>query len=136
MPEILIADDSPSNRLTLAALASDIEADVLIATSGLEAIKLATEKKPALVLLDADMPDMDGYQVINQLAGNGQTTNIPIILMETNFSPRKASLHGSSVWPTEILYKPINPDQLRQKVAALLDLEKIRQDIVTIREFE
>ncbi|MGK0470177.1 MAG: diguanylate cyclase (GGDEF)-like protein [Candidatus Azotimanducaceae bacterium] len=136
MPEILIADDSPSNRLTLAALASDIEADVLIATSGLEAIKLATEKKPALVLLDADMPDMDGYQVINQLAGNGQTTNIPIILMETNFSPRKASLHGGSVWPTEILYKPINPDQLRQKVAALLDLEKIRQDIVTIREFE
>lgn len=136
MPEILIADDSQSNRLTLAALTSEIEADFLIATSGLEAIKIATEKKPALILLDADMPDMDGYQVINQLSGNGQTINIPIILMETNFSPRKAGLHGSSIWPTEILYKPINPESLRHKITSLLKLDQIRQDIVTIREFE
>ena len=136
LPEILIADDSQSNRLSLAALASDIEADILIATSGLEVIKIASEKKPALILLDADMPDMDGYQVINQLAGNGHTINIPVILMETNFSARKASLHGSSVWPTELIYKPINSDQLLQKVTTLLRLNKIRQDIVTIREFE
>lgn len=136
IPEILIADDSQSNRLTLAALASEIDADILIATSGLETIRLATEHKPALILLDADMPDMDGYQVINQLGGSGQTTNIPIILMETNFSPRKAGLHGSSVWPTEILYKPINSDLLRLKVSAILKLDEIRRDIVTIGEFE
>lgn len=136
IPEILIADDSQANRLTLAALASEIEADILIATSGLETIRMATEHKPALILLDADMPDMDGYQVINQLGGNGQTTNIPIILMETNFSPRKAGLHGSSIWPTEILYKPINSDQLNHKVAEMLNLNQIRQDIVTIGEFE
>lgn len=136
IPEILIADDSQSNRLTLAALASEIEADILIATSGLETVRLATEHKPALILLDADMPDMDGYQVINQLGGAGQTTNIPIILMETNFSPRKAGLHGSSIWPTEILYKPINSAQLRQKVIEILKLDQIRRDIVTIGEFE
>ena len=136
LPEILIADDSQSNRLTLAALASDLAADVLLATSGLEAIRIATEKKPALILLDADMPDMDGYQVINQLSGNGETLNIPIILMETNFSPRKAGLHGSSIWPTEILYKPINHHQLIQKVEAILKLDQVRRDIVTIREFE
>lgn len=112
LPEILIADDSQSNRLALAALTSDLQADILIATSGLEAITVATENKPALILLDADMPDMDGYQVINRLSGNGQTIDIQVILMETNFSPRKAELHGNSIWPTEILYKPINPERL------------------------
>ena len=82
------------------------------------------------------MPDMDGYQVINQLSGNGHTTNIPVILLETNFSPRKAGLHGSSIWPTEILYKPINSRQLQHKVQTILNLDTIRREIVTIREFE
>lgn len=136
IPEILIADDSSSNRLALAALASEIDADVLLATSGLEAVKIATEQKPAVILLDADMPDMDGYQVINQLGGNGSTTNIPVILMETNFSARKASLHGNSIWPTEILYKPINHQQLVAKIQLVINLKKIRDGITTIQEFE
>lgn len=136
IPEILIADDSSANRLALAALASDIDADVLLATSGLEAVKIATEQKPAVILLDADMPDMDGYQVINQLGGNGTTTNIPVILMETNFSARKASLHGKSIWPTELLYKPINHQQLVEKIQLIVDLKRIRDGVTTIQEFE
>ncbi|MFN3236569.1 MAG: response regulator [Pseudomonadales bacterium] len=136
LPEILIADDSSANRLALAALASEIDADVLLATSGLEAIKIAAEHRPAVILLDADMPDMDGYQVINQLGGNGYTTNTPVILMETNFSARKASLHGNSVWPTELLYKPINREQLVEKIELILKLKEIRDGIATIQEFE
>lgn len=136
VPEILIADDSSANRLALAALASEIDADVLLATSGLEAIKIATEQKPAVILLDADMPDMDGYQVINQLGGNGSTTNIPVILMETNFSARKASLHGNSIWPTELLYKPINHQHLVDKIKLIVDLKQIRDGVSTIQEFE
>lgn len=136
IPEILIADDSSANRLALAALLSDINADLLLATNGLEAIKIATEKRPAVMLLDADMPDMDGYQVMNQLGGNGYTTNVPVILMETNFSARKASLHGNSIWPTEILYKPINQRQLVEKLQLVLDLKTIRDGISTIQEFE
>lgn len=135
-PEILIADDSSSNRLTLAALLTEIDADVLLATTGLEAVKIAAEKRPAVILLDADMPDMDGYQVINQLGGNGHTTNIPVILMETNFSARKASLHGNSIWPTDVLYKPINQSQLVGKVELILKLKSIRDGVSTIQEFE
>jgi diguanylate cyclase (GGDEF)-like protein/PAS domain S-box-containing protein len=136
IPEILIADDSKSNRLSLAASATILDVDILIASSGLETIRLAIEHQPALVILDADMPDMDGYQVINQLAGNGRTTNIPVILMETNFASRKGSLHGSSVWPTELLYKPINHEHFRNKLTSLIQLSEYRNAITTIQEFE
>lgn len=136
IPEILIADDSKSNRISLAASATVLDVDILIASSGLETIRLAIEHQPALVILDADMPDMDGYQVMNQLAGNGRTTNIPVILMETNFSSRKSSLHGSSVWPMELLYKPINHEQLRTKLTSLMQLNEYRNAITTIQEFE
>ncbi len=136
IPEILIADDSKSNRLSLAAVTNELDVDVLLATNGLETIRLATDHQPAAIILDVDMPDMDGYQVINQLAGNGLTNNIPIILMETNFASRKSGLHGNSVWPTELLYKPINNEQLHSQIASLIRLHKYRQAISTIREFE
>ncbi|MBV1879382.1 MAG: EAL domain-containing protein [Pseudomonadales bacterium] len=136
LPEILIADDSKSNRLSLAAAANELDVDILIADSGLEAIRLAIEHKPALILLDVEMPDMDGYQIMNQLSGNGLTNNIPVILMETNFASRKAGLHGSSVWPTEMLYKPINHDQLQTKMSTLIRLSEYRNAVSTIREFE
>ncbi|MBL4681515.1 MAG: EAL domain-containing protein [Pseudomonadales bacterium] len=136
VPEILIADDSQSNRLSLAATASELDVDVLIARSGLEALRIATEKIPALIILDVDMPDMDGYQVINQLSGDGRTNNIPVILMETNFASKKAGLHSNSVWPTEILYKPINPIHLQNKLTAIMMLYKIRNEVSTIQEFE
>jgi adenylate cyclase len=91
LPEILIADDSQPNRLALAALTSDLQADIMIAASGPEAITVATENKPDLISYwIADTPDMDGYQVINRLSGNDQTINIQVILKETNFSPHKA----------------------------------------------
>lgn len=136
VPEILIADDSQSNRLSLAATASELDVDVLIARSGLETLRIAAEKIPALIILDVDMPDMDGYQVINQLAGDGRTNNIPVILMETNFASKKAGLHSNSVWPTELLYKPINPVHLQNKLTAIIMLNKIRNDVSTIQEFE
>jgi diguanylate cyclase (GGDEF)-like protein len=136
IPEILIADDSQSNRLSLAAATSELDVDILIARSGLETIRIASEKVPALIILDVDMPDMDGYQVINQLSGDGRTNNIPVILMETNFASKKAGLHSNSVWPTELLYKPINPIQLQSKILAIMMLNQIRRDVSTIQEFE
>ncbi|MFT5210962.1 MAG: CheY-like chemotaxis protein [Flavobacterium sp.] len=136
IPEILIADDSQSNRLSLAAVTSALDVDVLIARSGLETLKIAADKIPALIILDVDMPDMDGYQVINQLSGNSRTNNIPVILMETNFASKKAGLHSNSVWPTELLYKPINPIQLQNKMSAIMKLNQIRRDVSTIQEFE
>lgn len=136
LAEILIADDSKSNRLSLAAALSDLNADLLIASNGLETIRLATAHQPALIILDVDMPDMDGYQVANHLAGNGRTANIPIIFMETNFARHKATLHGNSIWPPELIYKPINYEQLNQRVIDLLVLAEYRNGIATIRQFE
>jgi diguanylate cyclase (GGDEF)-like protein len=135
-PEILIADDSKSNRLSLAAALSDLNADLLIASNGMDTIRLATTHRPALIILDVDMPDMDGYQVANHLAGNGRTVNIPIIFMETNFARHKATLHGNSIWPPELIYKPVNYEQLNYRVATLLLLAEYRNSIATIRQFE
>ena len=74
-PEILIVDDSNSNRVSLAANVLALDVDIHVASSGAEAIRMAQQYIPAIILLDADMPDMDGYQVINQLAVDSRTTS-------------------------------------------------------------
>ncbi len=136
LPEILIADDSKSNRVTLAAQAAALDIDLLIADSGFEVLRLAAKHQPAVIVLDIEMEDMDGYQIINRLAGSPDTANIPIILLETNFASVRRRLHGDLVWASEILYKPIDVKAFHSKLGLLLEMHTVREAISAISEFE
>lgn len=136
LPEILIADDSKSNRVTLAAQAAALEIDLLIADSGYEVIRLAATHRPAIIVLDVEMEDMDGYQILNRLGGDPTTANIPVVLLETNFASVRGRLHGSLVWAPEIIYKPIDTDAFHAKLRLLLQIHNLRHEIPAISEFE
>lgn len=135
-PEILIVDDSNSNRVSLAASILGLDVDIHIASSGAEAVSMAREHRPSVILLDSDMPDMDGYQVINQLVIDSRTNSIPVLLLETSFERKKRALHDEKIRPADIIYKPINPSQLRKKLELFLSAHRFRQEVTRITEFE
>lgn len=97
--------------------------DVLMSTNGPDAIQKAKEQSPDLILLDIMMPDMDGYEVCNQLRTKKETDRIPIIFI-TALDDRESKLKGLKVGANEFLTKPIDRSELFIRVQNLLKVKE------------
>lgn len=120
MPKtILIADDSKVFRSLEAALLTQRGYTVLQAGDGAEAVRTAVERHPDLILLDVQMPIMDGVSVLSTLKNNPDTQAIPIIVITTigREKDREILLRGGA---DDFLSKPINGQDLIIKVHKLL----------------
>ncbi|MBF0574003.1 MAG: response regulator, partial [Desulfamplus sp.] len=80
-PKILIVDDIPENLFALEKILSKLDAQIIRASSGNEALALILDNEFALIILDVQMPEMDGYEVAEILKSNEKTENIPIIFV-------------------------------------------------------
>jgi diguanylate cyclase (GGDEF)-like protein len=132
MPEarILIVDDTRANLVALQVLLKPVEAEVLIAESGQQALLLAAENKEniALVLLDVLMPVMDGFEVARLLNENENTRSIPIIFITADQDDahiEEAYLSGA----VDYIQKPIRKIALISKVRVFLDLWLLRHGL-------
>lgn len=103
---ILIADDSLVIRESLKSILFD-EYNLLFAGSGEEAIKIAHEKLPDIILLDVIMPHMDGFEVIKSLRNSSDTGNIPIIML-TSIDDANCEANGLLAGASDFIHKPIN----------------------------
>ncbi|RJP26654.1 MAG: response regulator [Actinobacteria bacterium] len=93
--------------------------DVLLAESGREAIRLALEKKPDIILLDIMMPMMDGYEVMRRLKAAHETRDIPVVMLTAKSNPadqRKCEEMGAVAYIT----KPFNLERLRGTVRRII----------------
>lgn len=121
-PTILIVDDRPANLLALQATLSDINATIIKAESGAQALSCLLEHNIALVLLDVQMPEMDGYEVANIMSETPTTANIPIVFLTAidhdDFHIEKAYLSGA----IDFITKPINTTILLAKVSIFLNM--------------
>lgn len=107
----LVVDDSPD---TLGMLAEALEAagiEVLMTLDGKQAIKIAQKIVPDVILLDAIMPHMDGFETCRQLKTNPALKDIPVIFM-TGLSDTESIVLGLNAGGVDFLTKPINPDEL------------------------
>lgn len=121
-PSILLVDDVEANLLALEALLGDLECDLVRATGGNEALRWLLKRDFAIILLDVQMPGMDGFEVASLARQNPRTRNVPIIfLTATHHSPENV-LQGYGSGAIDFLLKPINAQVLRAKVAAFLEL--------------
>jgi two-component system chemotaxis response regulator CheY len=123
MRKILIVDDSPTIRKMVAASLQSLD-DVAFeeASNGLEAIERLARDRSYLVVLDLNMPDMHGLEVLQFIRRHEQYRQIPVIVLTTKYDAetRKAALdQGASVYMT----KPFDPSALRQNVSKLLESE-------------
>jgi diguanylate cyclase (GGDEF)-like protein len=126
-PRLLVVDDQPPNIQALyQAFAADHQ--VLMATSGEQALALCASQKLDLVLLDVVMPGMDGFEVCRRLQANDATRDIPVIFV-TAHDDEAAETLGLEVGAVDFISKPINPKIVRARVKTHLTL-KIQSDML------
>src|ERR1700741_3823676 len=91
---ILIVDDNPANILGLENLLADDHRILLNATNGTDALKITLNEEVDLVILDVQMPDMDGFEVAQILKSNNRTKDIPVIFATAESKERKLMMKG------------------------------------------
>jgi CheY-like chemotaxis protein len=129
---ILIVDDNAANLLALEALLADLGAEVVSARSGPDALAHLATGEFALVLLDAQMPGMDGFATAEYIRAQTSTrTPIPILMFVSavHLDPTYIA-RGYAAGAVDYLVKPLDPDVLRTKIQIFLDL---LQQTATIR---
>ena len=127
-PKILVVDDTPANLVAMRHLLSGIEAQVVQARSGNEALAASLDHDFALILLDVQMPGMDGFEVASFLAEEDRTREVPIIFV-TAAADELNRLRGYGHGAVDYIAKPINEDILLSKVRIFLQLYRSRQEL-------
>ncbi|MCG8567809.1 MAG: diguanylate cyclase [Desulfobacterales bacterium] len=141
---ILIVDDRPENLLTLEQLLSCPELDIIRADSGPAALEKTLDHSFALILLDVQMPGMDGYETAALLRGSQRTKSIPIIFITASRKEEANVFRGYGSGAVDYLFKPLEPHVLMSKVKIFLELhcqrllleEKTRQLDAKVVELE
>jgi len=126
-PKVLIIDDQRFNLMTLHELLRD-RYTTMVAVHGEQGIKAAVAQKPDLVLLDIEMPDMDGYEVCRQLRENPATGHIPIIFI-TALNDVAAEARGLELGAVDYITKPFNHVIVKARVQTHLRL-KMQADLL------
>jgi CheY-like chemotaxis protein len=116
---ILIVDDDVANIEVLNAVLED-DYEVCFATSGEDAIKIALELLPDLILLDVLMPGIDGYEVCRRLKADNLVADVPIIFV-TGLDDQEAEIRGLALGAIDYVTKPISPVIVRARVAIILN---------------
>jgi putative two-component system response regulator len=115
-PSILVVDDSPVNLSLVAGLLRDRYL-VKAATDGEKALSLVRADPPGLILLDLEMPGMDGYEVCRRLKADPMTRPIPVIFL-TSHTEVESELRGLALGAADYITRPINPGILMSRVRA------------------
>jgi PAS domain S-box-containing protein len=135
---IPLVDDLPANLLALEAILGGLGHDLVEARSGEEALRRLAGAEFALVLLDVQMPGMDGFETARLIRGREESRRTPIIFLSASESDRFPVEEAYSLGAVDYLVKPLSPVILRAKVAGFVDLfeknEKIRR--MERRQFE
>lgn len=117
---ILVIDDTPSNLSLINHLLRD-QYRVKLANSGARGLELAFDRPPDLVLLDIMMPEMDGYEVIQQLKANPLTTHMPVIFLTAKIEAADEEL-GFQLGAVDFIHKPFSPSIMLARIGAHLQV--------------
>jgi CheY-like chemotaxis protein len=121
---ILLVDDRPDNLLALEAILASLGQTLVRASSGEDALKALLADDYAVILLDVQMPGMDGFETAAHIKRRERTRDIPIIFLTAiNREPQHA-FRGYSTGAVDYLAKPFDPWVLRAKVAVFVDLHR------------
>ena len=123
---ILLVDDHPPNLMALEAILEPLGERLVRASSGSQAVELAEREDFAIILLDLQMPELDGLETAALLKKMERCQAVPIIILTANEPSRDTVAKGYARGAVDFLYKPLDPDVLRSKVAVFVDLYKQR----------
>lgn len=125
-PAILIVDDRMENLVAAKKTLAKLDADIVTVLSGSEALSCCLRQRFAVILMDVQMPVMDGFETAELLAQNDETSGMPIIFV-TAISKEEQHIHqGYTSGAVDYIAKPFDPDILISKVKVFLTLENQR----------
>lgn len=125
-PKLLVVDDTPANLVAMRRLLSRVDCEVVVAASGNEALSACLDHDFALILLDVQMPEMDGFEVATLLQENERTQATPVIFVTAAHKDDLHRMHGYRVGAVDYISKPIDEFILLSKVKVFLDLFRAR----------
>lgn len=109
--KVLVVDDSPAQLENLKNIVSNAGCNVVVATSGKEAIELSKSEKPDLILMDIVMDDMDGYGACRVISADPDTKDIPVVFVSTK-NQRADRLWAEKMGARGLISKPFEDEEI------------------------
>ncbi|HMC87925.1 MAG TPA: response regulator, partial [Gemmataceae bacterium] len=125
---ILVVDDLPEKLLAMEVMLEELGQNVVLAQSGREALRRLLDQDFAVILLDVNMPDMDGFETAALIRQRKRSAHTPIIFL-TAYSDEMHAARGYSLGAVDYILAPVVPDVLRTKVKVFVDLFKMHAQI-------
>jgi len=140
IPRILIVDDNRANLIALEAVLEPLGHQLVPCSSGEEALRLLLSGDFALILMDVQMPGLDGFKTAQLIKERPKSRDVPIIFITALSRDSSHMFRGYSQGAVDYLLKPFDPDILRSKVSVFVELflqkEKIKEQAALLRERE
>src|ERR671922_2375187 len=137
---ILLVDDQPANLLTLEAILEPLGENLIRAPSGEEALRMLLVHEVAVILLDVQMPELDGFETAALIKQRERTRHIPIIFITAISKDEQQVYRGYSAGAVDYVFKPFSPEVLRSKVSVFIELheknEELRKQAERLKEQE
>jgi PAS domain S-box-containing protein len=137
---ILMVDDRPENLMALEAILEPLGPELVRANSGEEALRQVLLHDFAVILLDVQMPGMNGFETAQLIKNRERSKLTPIIFLTAISKDEQFVYAGYEVGAVDYMFKPFNPDVLRSKVAVFVDLylktEQLKEQEARLRESE
>ncbi len=121
---ILVVDDTSQNLLAMEVALAGLPHRIVTASSGAEALRDLLQQDFALVLLDVQMPGMDGYETARMIRSRGRNRHIPIIFITAYDRDEAEVLDAYSLGAVDFLFKPVRSEVLRAKVNVFVELQR------------
>ncbi len=124
---ILIVDDVTTNLKVAADVLKD-NYQLSMAKSGAQALEFLKKAKPDLILLDVRMPGMDGYETLEKIKSNSETSNIPVVFLTVD-DQRESEIKGLKMGAMDFILKPFEPEIMLSRIEKILQIEDLRKNL-------
>lgn len=124
--KLLLVDDDRANLLALQAVLDPLNEQLLLAESGMDALRLCLEHDFAAILLDVRMPEMDGFETAELIRARKRSRQTPILFL-TAYRSDEQLFRGYDLGAVDFLFKPIVPEVLQSKVSVFVELRRSEQ---------
>lgn len=126
---ILVVDDEPDNRFALSHVLAELEQRIVEAASGEDALRFLLREECAVILLDANMPGLDGYATAELIRRRERSRHIPIIFVSAIDKDDEHIARAYAMGAVDYVFKPVDPVILRSKIAVLVDLSLKNEEV-------
>ncbi len=132
--KILIVDDKKENLVILRRVLRDLDAEIVEATNGNQALAATLDHEFAMAILDVMMPGMDGFELATHLRGDEKTRTIPLVFVTASSADEHKMFEGYDVGGIDYIMKPYNPLILLGKVRIFLELDRHKRELQRHRD--